>query len=133
LEKIKIEREQILYTQLDDLHQNYLTTKNTKLQKLKLDIEKESNELDHTDPKNWSTSERLHLSQNWIDLQRKLDDQSIDFIYKSSSSSMNPSHLGELHLKIPNQDNEYLHRQKFNLFDNQDSLVPFHTPSTVNL
>jgi hypothetical protein len=45
---------------------------------------------------------------------------------------MNSSYLGELHLKVPNQDNEYLQRQKFNLFDNQDSLVPFRTSSTVN-
>jgi hypothetical protein len=123
----------MLYTQLDDLHQNYITTKNTKLQKLKLDIEKESNELDHTDPKNWSTSERARLSQYWTDLQRKLDDQVIDFIYAPSSASINPSHLGELHLKLPQQENESSHRQKFHLFDSQDSLIPYHPPSIVNL
>jgi hypothetical protein len=117
---------------LEDLCQNYLTTKNTKLQKLKLDLEKESNELDHTDPKNWNASERLRLSQYWTELQRKFDDQSIDFFYQPSTPSMNPSYLGELHLKLPNQDQEYLQRQKFHLFDNQYSLVPYHPPSSVN-
>lgn len=129
-----LEREQVLYTQLDDLHQNYLTTKNTKLQKLKLDIEKESNELDHTDPKNWNTSERVRLSQYWSEIQRRVDDQSVDFIYQPSSPSMNPSHLGELHLKVPNQENDYYHRQKYNQYDNhQDSLIPYPPSSAVNI
>jgi hypothetical protein len=117
----------VLYSQLEDLHQNYLTTKNAKLQKLKLDIEKESNELDHIDPKNWNTADRLRLSQYWIDLQRKLDDQTIDFTYKSSST--HPSHLGDIRLKTPNQENEYLQRQKLNIFDTQDTFIS----STVNL
>ncbi|CAF2498294.1 unnamed protein product [Rotaria sp. Silwood2] len=80
------EREKALYTQLDDLYQNYLTTKNTKLQKIKFDIENDSNELDKVDPKNWNISERQRLTQHWLDLQRKLDDQQINFIYKSNTS-----------------------------------------------
>jgi len=98
------EREQMLYDQLDDLYQTYLTAKNTKLQKIKLDLEKESNDLNRIDPKEWSSSERLRLSQYWHEIQRKINDQSIDFFYQPTSSSMNPSHLGELHLKLPNHD-----------------------------
>ncbi|CAF4266447.1 unnamed protein product, partial [Rotaria sp. Silwood2] len=123
------DHEQILYKQLDDLYQNYLLTKNIKLQKVKFDIEKESHELDHIDPKNWSISDRIRLNQYWINLQRKFDDQSIDFIYKINPSSINRSYLGELHLKTLNQETEYLQRQKFNTLYNQNSLIPFHHSS----
>ncbi|CAF0885184.1 unnamed protein product [Rotaria sp. Silwood1] len=123
------DHEQILYTQLDDLCQNYLLTKNIKLQKIKFDMEKESHELDDIDPKNWSISDRIRLNQYWINLQRKFDDQSIDFIYKPNSSSINRSYLGELHLKTVNQENKYSQRQKFNTLDNQNSLIPFHHSS----
>ncbi|CAF4768086.1 unnamed protein product, partial [Rotaria magnacalcarata] len=57
-------REQTLYNQLDDLYQNYLLTKNTKLQKLSSNIEKDSKELDKIDPKNWTISDRQHLTQH---------------------------------------------------------------------
>ncbi|CAF3327008.1 unnamed protein product [Rotaria socialis] len=124
------EREQTLYNQLDDLHQNYLLTKNTKLQKLSSDIEKDSKELDKIDPKNWTISDRQHLTQHWLDLQQKFDDQSINFIYKSNASSTNHTMLGELHLKTANQDNEHLQmhrlqRQQLLLidpFDNHDGI-----------
>lgn len=112
---------------MDDLYQTYLSTKNPKLQKLKFDIEKESQELDHTDPKNWSTTERLRLTQYWTDLQRKIDDQSVDFIYQSSSPSNHTPHLGELHLKLPHQNQEHSQRQNYPLFD---SLVPYQQPSS---
>ncbi|CAF0944325.1 unnamed protein product [Rotaria sordida] len=120
------EREKALYTQLDDLHQDYLITKNTKLQKLKYDIEKESNELDTIDPKNWNISDRQHLTQHWLDLQRKFDDQHINYIYKPNTSSTNHSYLGELHLKTANQDNEHLpmarlQRQHLPLLDPYDN------------
>jgi hypothetical protein len=125
---IFLEREKFLYTQLDDLNQNYSATKNTKLQKLKFDIEKDSNELDKVDPQNWNTSDRQRLSHHWLDLQRKLDDQHVDFIYKPSLSTTNHSHLGELHLKTANQDNEHLQvarlqRQQISLFDPFDNQV----------
>ncbi|CAF5061690.1 unnamed protein product, partial [Rotaria sp. Silwood1] len=124
------EREKTLYTQLDDLHQNYLTTKNSKLQKLKFDIEKDSNELDKVDPKNWNLSERQHLTQHWLDLQRKFDDQQISFIYKSNTTPINHSYLGEIHLKTANQDNEHLkvarlpqqHTPLLDPFDYQDGI-----------
>jgi hypothetical protein len=114
-------------------------------------MEKESNELDKIDPKNWNTSDRIRLSRYWIDLQQKLDDQYIEFIYKPTSTSINQPHLGELHLKTSNQENEHLQiprlqRQQINnsnLFDNQDSLISetvnlsrrtnHHHPSTVKL
>ncbi|CAF1106046.1 unnamed protein product [Rotaria sordida] len=123
------DHEQILYNQLDDLYQSYLLTKNIKLQKLKFDIEKESYELDCIDPKSCSISDRIRLNQYWTNLQRKFDDQSIDFIYNTNSSSIHRSYLGELHLKTINQEIEYLQRQKFNTSDNQHSLIPFHHSS----
>ena len=125
-----LDREQVLHSQLDDLHQTYLTTKNTRLQKLRFDLEKESQELDQIDPKNWNTTERIRLSQYWTDLQRKLDDQSVDFVYQPTSSSINRLQLGELHLKLPHQDQEHLHRSKHPTFDNHDSLIPYQHPSS---
>ncbi len=123
-----LEREKALYTQLDDLYQNYSIAKHTRLQKLKSDIEKDSNELDKIDPKNWSLSDRQRLTYHWFDLQQKFDEQHVDFIYKSHLSSINHSYLGEIHLKTPNQDNEYLQmarlqRQQISLFDPFDNQV----------
>ena len=126
-----LEKEKTLYTQLDDLHQNYLTTKNPRLQKLKSDIEKDSHELDKTDPKNWNHSDRQRLTNHWLDLQEKLNDQHVDFIYKPAASAVNHQpHLGEIHLKTANQENEHLQiarlqRQQLALidpFDNQDGI-----------
>lgn len=125
-----LEKEKVLYTQLDDLHQNYLLTKNTRLQKIKSDIEKDSKELDKIDSKNWNLSDRQRLTYYWLDLQLKLDEQYVDFIYKPNSSSINHSYLGEIHLKTPNQDHEHLQiarlqRQQISLidpFDNQDGI-----------
>ncbi len=123
-----LEREKALYVQLDELYQNYLITKNSRLQKLKSDIEKDSNELDKIDPKNWNLSDRQRLTNHWLDLHEKLNDQHVEFIYKSTLSSNN--HLGEIHLKTPNQDHEHLQiarlqRQPMPLidpFDNQDGI-----------
>ena len=92
-------------------------------------MEKDSNELDKIDPKNWSLSDRQRLTLHWIDLQRKLDEQYVNFIYKpysSLSSVHNHSYLGELHLKTLNQDNEHLQlarlqRQQIALFDPYDN------------
>lgn len=119
-----LEREQILYGQLDDLHQNYSMNKNTRLQKLKSDFDKDSAELDHMDPKNWTPTERQQLTNRWLDLQEKINDHKVDLIYKpnSSSSSHNPQPLGEVHLKTTNQDNEHLQlarlqRQPMPLYD----------------
>ena len=103
-----LEREKALYTQLDDLHQNYSITRNTKLQKLKSDMEKDSQELDHVDAKHSTSTDRQRLTHHWLDLQRKLEDQHVDFVYKPQGSSNTQSHLGELHLKTPNQDHEHL-------------------------
>lgn len=124
------EREKALYNQLDDLHQSYLLPRNTKLQKLKSDIEKDSNELDRIDPKNWNATDRQRLSQHWIDLQRKLDDHQVDLIYKARLTTNPSSYLGELHLKTPNQDAEHLqlarlHRTPMPLldpFENQEAM-----------
>ncbi|CAM2705240.1 unnamed protein product [Rotaria socialis] len=105
--------EQALYAQLDDLCQNYSTAKNIKLQNIKIDVEKESKTLDQIDPKNWSISDRIHSSQYWLNLQRNFDEQSIDFIYKSTSlSPVNHSYLGEIHLKPSNQENQSLQQYK---------------------
>lgn len=104
--------------------------KNSKLQKIKSDVEKGSHELDNMDPKNWTFSDRQHLTQNWMDLQRKFDDQCIEFIYKPATNSTNESNFGELHLKTPNQssENTQLHRLQrqhialIDPFDNQDGI-----------
>jgi hypothetical protein len=134
-----LEREKSLYTQLDDLHQNYSTVKNPRLQKLKLDIEKESNELDKIDPKNWNISDRQRLTLYWLDLQRKFDEQYVDFIYKPTTTTNNHSYLGELHLKTPNQDHEHLQiarlqRQQpialYDPYDNQDGMYRSHHVKT---
>ena len=98
--------------------------KNTQLQQFQYEIEHSSNELDKINPKNWNISDRLRLSQYWNDLQRKFDDQSIDFIYKSNSSTINRSYLGELYVQTFKQDNEYLQVQNVNSYDNQSSLIP---------
>jgi len=115
-----------LISQLEDLHQNYSTGKNSRLQAIKSDIEKESNELNKIDPKSWSFSDRQRSTNSWFDLQEKLDDQQVDFIYKPSVRS---SHLGEIHLKVVNQDNEHVQLARlqqrqpnlsaFDSFDNQ--------------
>jgi hypothetical protein len=125
-----LEREKLLYTQLDDLHQNYLMAKNTKLQKLKSDVEKESIELEHNDSKHWSHTDRQRLTHRWTDLQRKLDDQNVDFIYKPHMPLNNHSYLGELHLKTPSHEHEHLQmarlqRQPLPLldpFENQEGM-----------
>jgi hypothetical protein len=130
-----LEREKVLYTQLEDLHQNYSTTKNPRLQKLQLDIEKDTNELNTIDPKNWTSSDRQRLTHYWLDLQRKFDEQHVDFIYKPNTSTSNHSYLGELHLKTANQDHEHLpiarlQRQQpislFDPFENQDGMYRSH-------
>jgi hypothetical protein len=103
--------------------------KNVRLQKLKSDIEKDSNELDKIDPKNLNLSDRQRLTNHWLDLQEKLNDQHVEFIYKSTNPS-STNHLGEIHLKTPNQDHEHLQiarlqRQPMPLidpFDNQDGI-----------
>lgn len=123
-----IDHQQILQNQLNNLYETYSITKNIKLQKLKTDIEKASDQLDRVDPKNASISDRLRLSQCWINLQRKLDEQLIDLIYKPRSPETNQKCLGDIHLKTLNQDNEYLQRQKL---DNQYNLIPFRHSSTV--
>ena len=122
-----LEKEQALYTQLDDLHQNYLTTTNIKLQKLKSDIENDSNELDNIDPQKWNIFDRQRLTHHWFNLQQKLNEQHVTFTYKPNISSMNHSYLGEIHLKTPNQNNQCfsvarLQRQLplLDLSDNQD-------------
>ena len=125
-----IEREKALYSQLDDLHQNYLLNRNTKLQKLKSDIEKQSNEFDQIDSKNWNPTDRQRFNQQWIDLQRKLDDQQVELVYKPRMTINTHSYLGELHLKTTNQDAEHLqiaryHRPAMPLldpFDNQEAI-----------
>ncbi|CAF3124389.1 unnamed protein product [Rotaria socialis] len=117
--------EQALYAQLDDLCQNYSTAKNIKLQNIKIDVEKESKTLDQIDPKNWSISDRIHSSQYWLNLQRNFDEQSIDFIYKSTSlSPVNHSYLGEIHLKPSNQENQSLQQYKSSTFDDHLRLIP---------
>lgn len=93
---------------MDDLHQNYLLHRNTKLQKLKSDIEKQSNEFDQIDPKHWSSTDRQRFSYQWLDLQRKLDDHQVELIYKPRITTNSHSYLGELHLKTTNQDTEHL-------------------------
>jgi hypothetical protein len=102
--------------------------KNTRLQKLKTDIEKDSHELDKVDPKNWNQSDRQRLTNHWLDLQQKLNDQHVELLYKSTPASTR--HLGEIHLKTPNQDHEHLQlarlqRQPMPLidpFENQDGI-----------
>ena len=137
LNRAYLEREKALYAQLDDLHQNYLTTRNTKLQKLKVDIDKDSHELGQTDPTHWTPADRQRLSHHWVDLQRRLDDQHVDFIYKPTSSNHSP--LGDLHLKTPNQVNEHLqptrtHRPQVSLldpFDNQEAVFRSNPVSEI--
>jgi hypothetical protein len=124
----------VLYTQLDDLHQNYLIEKNPRLQKLKSDIENDSNELNKIDPKNWNLTDRQRLTHHWLDLQQKLDDQHVDFIYKSTIN--HASSLGEIHLKTPNQDHEHLQiarlqRQHIALFDPLDYQDGIHRSNQV--
>lgn len=127
---ISLDREKALYAQLDDLHQNYSIARNTKLQKLKSDMEKDSKELDRTDAKHWTGTDRQRWSQQWLDLQRKLDDQHVDFVYKPHGSLNHQSYLGDLHLKTPIQDHEHLqvarlqrqHVPLLDPFENQEAI-----------
>lgn len=121
-----LEREQTLYGQLDDLHQNYSMDKNTRLQKLKSDFDRDSMELDRMDPKNWTLADRQQLTNHWLDLQEKINDHKVDLIYKPTNNP--PSHhthplLGEVHLKTTNQDNEHLQIARL-----QRSLAPLYDP-----
>ena len=122
-----LEREQTLYGQLDDLHQNYSMNKNTRLQKLKSDFDRDSAELDRIDPKNWAPTDRQQLTNHWLDLQEKINDQAVDLIYKPTtlpSSSYQPHPLlGEVHLKTTNQDNEHLQIARL-----QRPLMPLYDP-----
>lgn len=106
--------------------------KNTRLQKLKSDFDKDSTELDHIDPKNWTPADRQQVTHRWLDLQEKVNDHKVDLIYKlNSSSSHNPHPLGEVHLKTTNQDHEHLQLARlqrpamplYDPFDHPDGLT----------
>lgn len=82
-------------------------------------------------------SDRQRLTHHWLDLQQKFDEQHVDLIYKSHSSSPNRLTLGEIHLKTPNQDQEHLQlsrlqRQQISLFDPYDNQDGIYRSNPVN-
>ncbi|CAF1556976.1 unnamed protein product, partial [Didymodactylos carnosus] len=95
-------QEHILNARIDDLYLNHSTSSHEKLQKLKHDVEKDSQELEKINPKKWNSTDRFRLTKHWNDIQRKLDDQHVEFTYKSIATINN--RLGEIHLKQHNQD-----------------------------